>query len=74
MRIHPIFPPEKLRKAANDPLPGQQEDPGEPVVINDEQEWEVEQVLASRLFRASSNIVSNGRVMTLICNGIQLAT
>jgi transposase InsO family protein len=51
MRIHPIFSPDKLRKAANDPLPGQQEDPVEPVEINGEKEWEVEQVLASRIYR-----------------------
>lgn len=51
MRIHPIFSPDKLRKASNDPLPGQHDEPGEPVVVHEQEEWEVDRILASRLFR-----------------------
>ena len=47
MRIHNIFSPDKLWKAADDPLPGQVQEPPEPVEINDDEEWEVEQILDS---------------------------
>ena len=47
MKIHDVFSPDKLQMAANDPLPGQVQEPPEPVEINDDQEWEVEQILDS---------------------------
>ena len=48
MRIHDVFSPDKLWKAAEDPLPGQVQEPPEPIEINDDQEWEVEQILDSQ--------------------------
>jgi hypothetical protein len=51
IKIHLVFSPDKLRKAANDPLPGQEEDPADPIKINSEQEWEVNEFLTSRIHR-----------------------
>jgi hypothetical protein len=45
MKIHLVFSPDKLRKAANDLLPGQEEDPADLIKINGEQEWEVDKFL-----------------------------
>ena len=47
MKIHNMFSPDKLQKAADNPLPGQVQEPPEPVEINDDEEWEVEQILDS---------------------------
>jgi transposase InsO family protein len=48
IKIHPVISIDKLRKAANDPLPGQLQEPGLPIVVNGQDEWDVEEVLASR--------------------------
>ena len=45
-----LFHADRLRKAADNPLPQQVDDPETPEEINGEPEWEVEKVLASRLF------------------------
>lgn len=51
MHTHPVFSADKLRRAADDPFPGQVQEPPEPITINEEHEWEVDRVLASRVPR-----------------------
>jgi len=50
IRIHPVISADKLRKAADDPLPGQIQEPGLPIVVNNQDEWGVEEILASRSY------------------------
>lgn len=51
MKIHPVISPDKLRKAATDALPGQYNGPPESIIINDEEEWEAEEILTSGISR-----------------------
>lgn len=45
-----MFAPEKLRLTTRtSPLPGQIVDPAPPVVVNNEEEWEVDEIVAVRL-------------------------
>jgi hypothetical protein len=49
MKIYPVFSLDRLRKARTDPLLGQINDLQPLIVISSEEEWEVQEVLASKL-------------------------
>ena len=47
-KVGSVFHSSLLRRAARDPLPGQQLVPAESVIIDDQEEWEVDDILDSR--------------------------
>jgi hypothetical protein len=49
MKIHNVFHADRLWKDPQNPLPGQKEEPEEPIEINNEKEWVVGEVLSSRV-------------------------
>lgn len=51
IKVHPVFYASKLRKAYTNPLPGQHDEEGLPVVVDGENEWEVEKILGVRVVR-----------------------
>jgi Chromo (CHRromatin Organisation MOdifier) domain len=51
IKVHPVFHAEKLRKAPENPLPGQTNPETEPVQVEEYEEYEVQQVLAVKLVR-----------------------
>jgi transposase InsO family protein len=51
IKVHPVFSPDKLRKAGTDPLPGQIADEAPAIEVNGEQQWEVEQILGVKQVR-----------------------
>ncbi len=51
MAVHRTFHVNLLRKDPNNPLPGQENEAPPPIVVDDEEEWEVEEILESRKHR-----------------------
>jgi hypothetical protein len=49
IKIYNIFSPDRLRKTAKDPLPGQVNKPPSLIMIITEEEYKVQEVLASKL-------------------------
>jgi hypothetical protein len=50
MKVHPVFHVSLLEPAPSNPLPGQHNPPPPPVVVEGEPEYEVEDIVNSRLF------------------------
>lgn len=48
-KIHPVFHVSKLEPCTTDPLPGRIPPPAPPVIVEGEEEWEVDEILDSRL-------------------------
>ena len=48
MKIHLVFSPDRLRKASQNPLPGQINPEPPPVNITGDDKWEVQEILASK--------------------------
>ena len=51
MKVYPTFLVQLLLKDPSDLLPGQRNLPPKPIIATDKQEWEVENVIASRYYR-----------------------
>ena len=51
MKVHDVFHADRLRKAPMNPLPGQEETPEPPVIIEGQEEWEVKAIVAARIYR-----------------------
>ena len=48
MKVHPVFHVSLLEPAASNPLLGQLQPPPPPVIIDEEPEWEVDEIVDSK--------------------------
>ncbi len=51
MHVHDVFHSDLLRSAADDPLPDQKNELSGSIVVNDEDEWEIDDILNFRRYR-----------------------
>jgi len=51
MRVHDVFHSDLLRSAVDDSLPDQKNEPSGSIVVNDEDEWKIDDILNSRRYR-----------------------
>ena len=53
IKVHPVFSPNKLQKAATDPLPRQRNEPPLLIQVNNNNKQEIEKILACKLVRGT---------------------
>ena len=51
MKFHPVYHVSLLEPAASDPLTGHKQPPPPPIIVDENPEWEVEEILHSKLVR-----------------------
>ena len=56
MKIHDVFHPSLLQKASANLLAGQHNKPALPVIVNDEEEWEINDILDARRVKKSRKV------------------